>query len=153
MARVRFVAPTEFITLLKGLDRKFDDFSVPLTDVAKLGFSAVMRNVRSKGDGEWDALDPDTIERWGEHQPLLPTKRDGGRSTGLIDSIRYAVYPFSAEVFTKAPHAQLIDFTGRDESPGEWGAMPARPFMYLPEKVEEQAVDIILDWLFTEFDE
>jgi len=146
-AKAVWIPPTEAIELLKSFGDRFKDFSVPMLAVAKKIDANVKRNIRSRGDGSWAPLAESTIKRWGEHQPLRRPRRGVSGGVGMVDQIYYSVYPFSAYVIAKAPHAHLHDSTGRE------GHMPARPFMYIAEAVEPELLNILIDYLFKEFNE
>lgn len=143
---VSFKAPTELVDLLRELDGRLSDFSVPLAKVAALLLAEAHAYLDAEGRGEWAPMSEAT-----ERRDKYSDKRrgsDGNRPIGAHRRLYQSGYlrgslirewsKYWAAVYTKAPHAYLH----------QWGTVhiPARTFLFLDDETAEKAIDIILDW-------
>lgn len=141
-----FVAPDELVELLRGLESRVSDFSVPLARVATLLLQEAHAYMDAEGRGEWARHAASTAKR-----DKYPDKRrgsDGDRPIGthrmlyqsgwLRSTLQREWAKHWAAVYTKAPHAHLH----------QWGTthIPARTFLFIDDEMYERAIDIILDW-------
>lgn len=173
MTSIRFEPPAELITILRGISDKLGPagLAVPLTDIANAIENEVRGRFSTRDGGKWAPLDPDTIERHGPHSILMLDSD----SPSLYDSIRHFVGQYSAGAASSATsilhhHGRQANFAtsgGRvnrrdrrtkeeakaaGQSVKSWGPMPIREFMYISEPLQLRATDILVDYIFQEFD-
>lgn len=144
----------ELKQFLVGMEDRFTDFSVPLTDVANL----MLQDVRGAFDtgghtvGQtWPVHKQSTIDRWKAHA------FGRGPNNNLIPSIQKFVRKFIAGVEARAPHAHLFEqghkgvktvgkTGGGIRVPTTGKVQPPRPFMIIRGSTEEAGIQILLDY-------
>lgn len=149
---------TELVSVLNSMEHRIEDFSIPLTDAARLMEIDVEEAFATGGTNlglNWAEHAEGTIERHGEH-PF-------GWSTGnLFASKRVFVRPFVAGVEFTAPHAHLFEHgrhgmvsiassggtIKRPHSaafPGDL-VQPEREFLEITEVTSQKGIDLLLDF-------
>lgn len=164
-AIVRWTPPTELLNLLRDAAGNIADLSTPMEKISRLGLEEIQNRLARGGDGDWPALSPATILRYGDHQIGV------GKGGGFTSSLQRSYSATNAVVISRAPHAHLFDegtkvrvrdgkrvYTysegGKRKSRSQSrktiatsqarDAQPARPFMYFSDDLFEKSKDIVI---------
>lgn len=148
----------ELRAFLVGMEDRWTDFTIPLTDVKNLILTDVTQAFPTGGHSvgqSWTGHKQTTVERWKSHA------FGQGPTGNLIGSIRGFVRKFVSGVEATAPHAHLFEqgrkgvkTIGRGGNtttiPTTGKVQEPRPFLVIRQETEEAGVRILLDYAVKE---
>lgn len=154
----------ELTSFLTGMEHRVEDFSIPFTHAAQWMLEDVRSSFQTAGSSigeQWAPHAQTTIDRWGEH--VFGVKPGGGN---LAASLHKFVRKFVCGVEATASHAHFFENghhslasfgTGGTEIKIRHSAatptdliQPAREFMKINPKREDQIVALLMDYALGE---
>ncbi len=160
---------TDAQTLLRQIQRRFQNLRPVMNEIGDIGVMAVRGNFEAQGRPRWKAHRQVTIDRRGIGANILI---DRGMNGGLLGSIKHKAYDKHVEISAGKEYAATQHFGAKKGKFGTiaaripahtrgghavrahtrqmklpWGNIPARPFMHITEPDRQEMLAALNDYL------